>query len=83
MPPNLQQLIEVIDEVEAKEKVPLKGDQQQGNYQIPQTRFWPKYQSPFHPKQHQQHTTDGGDGEYKPSQSTTEKLLSEPPATFF
>uniref|UniRef100_A0A452RI21 Y-box binding protein 2 n=1 Tax=Ursus americanus TaxID=9643 RepID=A0A452RI21_URSAM len=76
-PPNQQQPIEGTDGVEPKETAPLEGDQQ-GDERVPPPRFRPRYRRPFRPRPPQQPTTEGGDGETKPSQGPTDGSRPEP-----
>ncbi|XP_070938376.1 Y-box-binding protein 2 isoform X1 [Macaca nemestrina] len=86
-PPNQQQPIELTgafacsqstDGVEPKETAPLEGHQQQGDERVPPPRFRPRYRRPFRPRPPQQPTTEGGDGETKPSQGPTDGSRPEP-----
>uniref|UniRef100_G3U7T8 Y-box binding protein 2 n=1 Tax=Loxodonta africana TaxID=9785 RepID=G3U7T8_LOXAF len=77
-PPNQQQPIEGTDGVEPKETAPLEGDQQQGDERVPPPRFRPRYRRPFRPRPPQQPTTEGGDGETKPSQGPADGSRPEP-----
>nr|XP_058903959.1 Y-box-binding protein 2 isoform X4 [Kogia breviceps] len=77
-PPTQQQPIEGTDRAEPKETAPLEGDQQQGDERVPPPRFRPRYRRPFHPRPPQQPTTEGGDGETKPSQGPTDGSRPEP-----
>ncbi|XP_012632273.1 Y-box-binding protein 2 isoform X1 [Microcebus murinus] len=83
-PPNQQQSVEGTDGVEPKETAPLEGDQQ-GDERVPPPRFRPRYRRapvsllrPFRPRPPQQPTTEGGDGETKPSQGPTDGSRPEP-----
>uniref|UniRef100_A0A5F8H702 Y-box binding protein 2 n=1 Tax=Monodelphis domestica TaxID=13616 RepID=A0A5F8H702_MONDO len=66
-PSNQQQPMEGTDGVEPKDPAPLEGDQQQGDerYTLPPPPFL-------------QPTTEGGDGETKPSQGPTDGSRPEP-----
>uniref|UniRef100_A0A2K5HC17 Y-box binding protein 2 n=2 Tax=Colobus angolensis palliatus TaxID=336983 RepID=A0A2K5HC17_COLAP len=77
-PSNQQQPIESTDGVEPKETAPLEGHQQQGDERVPPPRFRPRYRRPFRPRPPQQPTTEGGDGETKPSQGLTDGSRPEP-----
>ncbi|XP_047613719.1 Y-box-binding protein 2 isoform X1 [Phacochoerus africanus] len=84
-PLNQQQPLEGTDGVEPKETAPLEGDQQQGDERVPPPRFRPRYRRvpaflprPFRPRPPQQPTTEGGDGETKPSQGPTDGSRPEP-----
>uniref|UniRef100_A0A2I3SKC1 CSD domain-containing protein n=1 Tax=Pan troglodytes TaxID=9598 RepID=A0A2I3SKC1_PANTR len=77
-PPNQQQPIEGTDRVEPKETAPLEGHQQQGDERVPPPRFRPRYRRPFRPRPRQQPTTEGGDGETKPSQGPADGSRPEP-----
>nr|XP_025861462.1 Y-box-binding protein 2 [Vulpes vulpes] len=77
-PLNQQQPIEGTDGVEPKETAPLEGDQQQVDERVPPSRFRPRYRRPFRPRPPQQPTTEGGDGETKPSQGPTDGSRPEP-----
>lgn len=65
--PNLQQLSKVTDGVEAKEKAPFEGDQQQGEEQFPPPRFLPRNQRSFHPRKLHQSAAEEKDGDPSPA----------------
>ncbi|XP_043859335.1 Y-box-binding protein 2-like [Dromiciops gliroides] len=77
-PSNQQQPMEGTHGVEPKDPAPLEGDQQQGDERAPPPRFRPRYRRPFRPRPPQQPTTEGGDGETKPSQGPTDGSRPEP-----